>query len=223
MSLINLVPNWAAKPAYRWLNNLLGQARIRQSAAIPKVELQKKHLSNLRVVTDRQAFLENFPHGGVVAEMGVASGDLSAMILNTCKPEVLHLVDFWGSDRYASGRTRVEDRFKKEIETGRVVINLGLSTEVLPRFPDRFFDWIYIDTDHGYEVTAAEMELARTKVKQGGNIAGHDYVTGNWDGGVRYGVVEAVHEFCVKYNWELILLTHETDRHLSFAVREIAK
>ena len=223
MSLINIVPNWAAKPAYRWLNNLLGKARIRQSKAIPKVELRKEHLSNLRVVTDRKAFLEHFPKGGVAAEMGVASGDFSAMILSVCGPQVLHLVDFWGSDRYASGRARVEDRFKKEIAEGKVVIDLGLSTDVMPRFPDRFFDWVYIDTDHGYPVTAAELELARTKVKQGGIIAGHDYVTGNWDGGVRYGVVEAVHEFCVKYGWELILLTHETDRHLSSAIRELAK
>ncbi len=223
MSLINIVPNWATKPAYRWLNNLLGKARIRQSKAIPKVELRKEHLSNLRVVTDRKAFLEHFPKGGVVAEMGVASGDFSAMILAICDPQVLHLVDFWGSDRYASGRAQVEDRFKKEIAEGKVVIDLGLSTDVMPRFPDRFFDRVYIDTDHGYPVTAAELELARTKVKQGGIIAGHDYVTGNWDGGVRYGVVEAVHEFCVKYGWELILLTHETDRHLSFAIRELAK
>ena len=183
---------------------------------VEHVYLDVRHL-------DYEKFLEHFPKGGSVAEMGVASGDFSAMILATCKPQVLHLVDFWGSDRYASGRTRVEDWFKEEIKAGKVVINLGLSTEVLPRFPEHFFDWIYIDTDHGYEVTAAELELARTKVKQGGTIAGHDYVTGNWDGGVRYGVVEAVHEFCVKYNWELILLTHETDRHLSFAIREIAK
>jgi predicted O-methyltransferase YrrM len=102
-----------------------------------------------------------------------------------------------------------------------VHIDLGRSTDVLQRYPDGTFDWVYIDTDHGYSVTAEELELCRLKVKPGGIIAGHDYVTGNWDGGVRYGVVEAVHEFCVRYEWELILLTHETDRHLSFAIRAI--
>ncbi|MEO7082624.1 MAG: class I SAM-dependent methyltransferase [Flavobacteriales bacterium] len=223
MPLINFIPGWIAKPAYRSLNNLVNSARVRQSRSIPRVELEPRHIAHLKIVTDRSAFLKEMPKGGIVAEMGVASGDFSAMILSTSKPEVLHLIDFWGSDRYASGRTRVEDRFKEEIAAGKVVIDLGLSTEVLPRFADRFFDWIYIDTDHGYVVTAAELEVARTKVKQGGILAGHDYVTGNWDGGVRYGVVEAVHEFCVKYNWEIILLTHETDRHLSFAIREIAK
>jgi predicted O-methyltransferase YrrM len=115
----------------------------------------------------------------------------------------------------------VEGRFREEIAAGKVVIDLGLSTDALPKFPDATFDWVYIDTDHGYPITAAELEIARTKVKPGGIIAGHDYVTGNWDGGIRYGVVEAVHEFCVKHDWELILLTHETDRHLSFAIRRI--
>ncbi len=221
MSLINLLPHWLAKPAYRRLNTILGKARARQSRAIPRMELQDKHMGHLRVVPNRTAFLKHMPQGGTVAEMGVASGDFSAMILATNKPQVLHLIDFWGSDRYASGRSTVEQRFSKEIAAGRVVIDLGLSTDVLPRYADNFFDWVYIDTDHGYTVTAAELELARTKVKTGGIIAGHDYVTGNWDGGIRYGVVEAVHEFCVKYDWELILLTHETDRHLSFAIRAI--
>ncbi len=216
-----MLPQGLAKPAYRLLNGLLGKARVRQSKAIPVVELQERHLANLKVVTDRRTFLQYLPKGGTVAEIGVASGDFTAMILEVSRPDVLHLVDFWGSDRYAPGRARVEQRFRQELAAGKVVIDLGLSTEVLPRFADGIFDWLYIDTDHGYPVTAAELELARTKVRKGGIIAGHDYVTGNWDGGVRYGVVEAVHEFCVKYGWELVLLTHETDRHLSFAIREI--
>ena len=221
MSSLDLIPKWLTKPVYRSLNGLLGAARRRQSRAIPVVELEHRHLANLRVVTDRAAFLESMPKGGRVAELGAAFGDFSAMILDICRPQELHLVDFWGSERYGSGRAKVEQRFREEITNGKVVIDLGLSTEVLPRFPDGFFDWLYIDTDHGYEVTAAELELARHKVKKNGLVAGHDYVTGNWDGGVRYGVVEAVHEFCVKYDWELVLLTHETDRHLSFAVRPL--
>jgi predicted O-methyltransferase YrrM len=128
----------------------------------------------------------------------------------------------WSSTRYHGGLEQVvRDKLQREIAEGRVHIDLGRSTDVLQRYPDGTFDWVYIDTDHGYSVTAEELELCRLKVKPGGIIAGHDYVTGNWDGGVRYGVVEAVHEFCVRYEWELILLTHETDRHLSFAIRAI--
>ena len=211
-----------AKPAYRALNDLLGRVRRAQSQAIPKYELSEKHLRELRIVTDRRAFLEQLPKGGIVAEAGVDHGDFSASILEITRPERLHLIDMWSSARYHSGVGElVRARFAKELAEGRVRIDLGLSTDVLARYPDRMFDWIYIDTDHGYSVTAAELKLARHKVKAGGIIAGHDFVTGNWDGGVRYGVVEAVHEFCVEHDWELILLTHETDRHLSFAIRAI--
>lgn len=212
-----------AKPVYRALNGLLGKVRTTQSRAIPKVELKQHHLRNLKVVTDRKAFLEQLPKGGVVAEAGVDHGDFSAMILAITQPQRLHLIDMWSSERYHGGlQTIVRNKFKTEIASGQVQIDLGLSTDVLQRYPDATFDWVYIDTDHGYIVTAAELELCRLKVKPGGIIAGHDYVTGNWDGGVRYGVVEAVHEFCVKYDWELILLTHETDRHLSFAIRKMS-
>jgi hypothetical protein len=58
-------------------------------------------------------------------------------------------------------------------------------------------------------------------MKLGGIIAGHDYIMGNWNAGHRYGVVEAVRAFCLRYNWELIFLTHELDNHPSFAIREI--
>ncbi|MFN3876344.1 MAG: class I SAM-dependent methyltransferase, partial [Flavobacteriales bacterium] len=205
---------------YRALNALLGKVRRAQTRDIPRVELSPSHIANLRVVTDRDAFLEALPKGGVVAEAGVDRGDFSARILAITRPEKLHLIDFWGSARYhASLQDLVRSRFASEIAAGQVRIDLGLSTEVLPRFPDGYFDWIYIDTDHGYRVTAAELDIARRKVKPDGIIAGHDYTTCNWDGGVRYGVVEAVHEFCVKHDWELFLLTHETDRHLSFAIR----
>ena len=186
------------------------------------VELREEHIRNLRVVLDRDALLEALPKGGIVAEAGVDHGDFSEKILKITKPERLHLIDMWSSARYHGGLEKlVRDKFAAELSIGTVRIDLGLSTDVLSRFGDHYFDWIYIDTDHGYTVTAQELELSMTKLKPDGIIAGHDYVTGNWDGGVRYGVVEAVHEFCVKHRWELILLTHETNRHLSFAIRRI--
>lgn len=210
-----------AKPVYRMLNGLLGKARIAQSRSIPLVELEQKHIANLRIVLNREAFLEAMPKGGIVAEAGVDHGDFSARILSINRPKKLHLIDVWSSKRYHDGlQKHVRDRFATQITAGQVQIDLGLSTEVLPGYSDGYFDWIYIDTDHGYRVTADELELARNKVRRGGIIAGHDYITSNFNGGVRYGVVEAVHEFCVRHDWELILLTHETDRHLSFAIRE---
>jgi predicted O-methyltransferase YrrM len=198
--------------------------RTQQSKAIPYVELEPRHMAHLRVVTGRDEFLRQLPTGGRAAEVGVNVGDLSAMILVINQPDRLHLVDCWSSDRYHGDlETRVRERFAPEIAEQRVQIDLGLSWDVLETFPDGYFDWIYIDTDHGYKVTARELPIAGRKVKAGGIVAGHDYVTGNWDGGVRYGVVEAVNEFCVKNDWELVLLTNETHRHLSFGIRKLAR
>lgn len=218
MPLINKL----AKPAYRLLNGALGAIRRQQSRRIPRIELSPGHIGNLRVLIDREALLQWLPKGGVVAEAGVDHGDFSARILEVTKPSKLHLIDAWHSERYHDGLQRhVSDRFAGQIASGLVELNRGLSTVMLSQFPDAHFDWIYIDTDHSYTTTRDELEIARRKVRPSGIIAGHDFITGNWDGGVRYGVVEAVHEFCVRHHWELIALTHETDRHLSFAIRAL--
>lgn len=192
------------------------------SQAIPIFELSEMHIKNAKLLTTREELLELLPKGGIVAELGVDEGEFSKSILGINKPKKLHLVDFWGSKRYNQDKRRkVETRFKKNIEANNLEINLGLSTEVVKGFQDNYFDWIYIDTSHSYKTTIEELELYRSKIKSNGFIAGHDYVMGNWDGMVRYGVIEAVYEFCVKYNWEIIFLTTELNESLSFAIRRI--
>ncbi len=144
------------------------------------------------------------------------------MIININKPKKLHLIDLWGSNRYNQGKRKsVENRFAKMIKENLVEINIGLSTTVVDLFDDFYFDWIYIDTCHSYETTIAELESYRKKVKENGIIAGHDYILGNWNDVVRYGVIEAVNEFCVKYDWEILYLTAELSNNPSFAIRKI--
>jgi hypothetical protein len=115
----------------------------------------------------------------------------------------------------------VKSRFQKEIDSGTVVIIRGPSQIELEKIENGFFDWIYIDTTHSYQQTLKELELCQLKVKNNGIIAGHDYCQGNINKGLPYGVVQAVNQFCMKYNWEFIFLTHETDRKLSFAIKRI--
>jgi hypothetical protein len=221
---MNPLTRYILGPAYRTVDQFMARVRRSQSERIPCVELTQQHIRNLRVVLDREHFLRELPQGAVVAEIGVAQGDFSAQILGVCQPKELHLIDLWGSKRYHGGLGKhVIERFSANIEQGQVRIHQGYSTEVLEGFPDGYFDWIYIDTDHSYALTAAELALGMRKVKRGGIMAGHDFTTANWEGGVRYGVVEAVHEFCVANDWELILLTHETHRFLSFAIRAMVK
>ncbi len=186
------------------------------------MELEEKHLRNLRTVPNRDKMLEFFPKGSTIAEIGVDKGDFSKKILSITKPKVLHLIDSWDSARYSKYELKmVRIRFDEEIASNRVVLHIGESTEELIKFKDGYFDWIYIDTSHEYEQTVKELELSRLKVRDGGIISGHDYCQGNIEKRLKYGVAGAVNNFCVNYDWEIIYLTLDQDLHFSFAIRKI--
>lgn len=217
-----LIPNSIKKFLYaRYRYKIKEENRI-ISERIPKYGLQNKHVQNLQVLADRQELLKSLPQGGIVAELGVDQGEYSELIYKINKPKKLHLIDAWGSSRYNKQKQeQVETRFADQLGRKEVEINLGLSTEVVNKFDDEYFDWMYIDTDHSYKVTKQELELWYPKVKQGGIIAGHDFIIGNWNGMIRYGVIEAVQEFCIKYNWEMVYLTAEFHQAPSFAIKKI--
>lgn len=206
----------------KWYSDFL-QERSTREAQIPKYNLEQKHINKLQVVLDRDAFLKNMPENSVCAEIGVDEGEFSKAILKITKPRKLHLIDAWGDPtRYHDGlKMSVEEKFREEIAKGQVELNVGFSTTVLKGFPDRYFDWVYLDTDHTYKVTADELLILKAKIKHDGIIAGHDYTLGNWPGDCRYGVIEAVHELCVNENWELLYLTCETHQFRSFAIKRI--
>ncbi len=185
-------------------------------------QLQHKHINNLVVLPTRLDMLKQLPKKSIVAEIGVAKGRFSEKILKITEPKILHLIDSWKSKDFGcKARLWVEDKFTDQIKLGTVKLHNGKSVSVLEKFPDKYFDWVYIDTDHTYQTTKNELESCKNKIKDGGIIAGHDYTTRNYRDGRPYGVVEAVNEFCYKFNWQFNFITHETHRHISFAIKEI--
>jgi hypothetical protein len=58
---------------------------------------------------------------------------------------------------------------------GRTLIVKQESVAWLKAQPAASLDFIYIDTTHSYEQTAAELRDARRVVRPGGWISGHDY------------------------------------------------
>lgn len=194
-----------------------------QVDSIPRVKLGRENLAGCQLLLDREELLTVLPSGGVVAELGVDQGAFSAAILGRNQPEQLHLVDIWGDARYNEGKAlQVRERFAPELASGRVQITRALSLEAADRFADETFDWIYIDTDHSYATTIAELRTWAPKVKANGFIAGHDYTMGNFPIGYKYGVIEAVAEFCVEARWKLSYLTADFTESNSFAISRIA-
>ncbi|WNO61811.1 class I SAM-dependent methyltransferase [Rheinheimera sp. MMS21-TC3] len=196
--------------------------REQSTEYIPRIPLLQQHIEQARLITDRQELLQLLPKGGTVAELGVANGDYTKQILNISAPKKLHLIDIWQSERYNETLFQnVCKKFGAELSKGQVQIHRKLSVEAADDFPDHYFDWIYIDTTHCYKGTKAELETYASKIKPGGIIAGHDYTMGNWNSQFRYGVMEAVHEFCVKQGWRIKYMTMDLSENQSFAIEKI--
>jgi len=181
----------------------------------------KQLIRRTRLKFDHRRFLlDLMPKSSVCAEIGVHKGRFSAKILEIVHPRELHLIDPWRHESSAqyeralfggtvdSGQQEMDaryqavvDQFRASIDSGQVNVHRGYSSEVLAEFPDRYFDWIYIDGNHLYEFVMQDLQLALIKSKTGGYITGDDYGRkGWWEGGVE----RAVDEFCRSQPVELI-------------------
>jgi hypothetical protein len=166
----------------------------------------------------RTKFLTKMPMGGIVAEVGVAEGEHARLIRDITKPKRLYLVDPWVSannPNYGSDAMKLisddgvdileEGKFSVGIHKDDIVAMKEYSVEASKKFPDEFFDYVYIDANHSYESVKEDIEHWYPKVKPGGYISGHDYRHGQRSGlAAKYGVVRAVHELLEEYGLELI-------------------
>jgi hypothetical protein len=92
---------------------------------------------------------------------------------------------------------------------------------VVAAFDDAYFDFVYIDTDHSYATTRAELELCNRKVKPDGRIAGHDFSVGNVSRSIPYGVIKACLEHCIVNGWRFEYLTIEGSGNFSYCLRRL--
>ena len=63
-----------------------------------------------------------------------------------------------------------------------------LSVEAAKKIPDKSQDFVFIDADHRYESVKEDIEAWQPKVREGGILCGHDYVSN------RKGCIQAVDE-----------------------------
>ena len=146
-------------------------------------------MQRIKEVQTRQELYLEIPKGGIGAELGVCKGSNSASLLVHTRPEKLYLVDIWtekcpdeGQDwhpqlipSYGDHYSLVSGIFTPEIANGSVELRKEYSTDFLCSLPDDSLDWVYLDSDHHYEVVAHEIDISLNKVKKGGYIMGHDF------------------------------------------------
>lgn len=186
-------------------------------------EINPELLLESRVLTNRECVLPLLAQGMVAAEVGVACGGFSEKILQICKPRSFYAIDifddttvgFWGSTEFRDNNmTHYEyyaDKFRKYIDDGILNMERGLSVEVLKRFPDDFFDYLYLDAGHDYNNVHEDIKEVTRVVKEGGVIQFNDYIYYSYGENMYYGVMQAVNEmvnqtqskvmyYCLSYN-----------------------
>ena len=202
--------------------NEISATRSKILSEIPKFSLNKIHCDSASLVLNRNELIKKMAPNGIVAELGADSGKFSLEIVNVANPKKFIIVDAWNTERYGDDKAKgVAELFDEKINTGQVEIIRSLSVPAAEQFAENYFDWIYIDTDHSYKTTLSELHAYERTIKNGGYICGHDYVMGNWASGYKYGVIEAVAEFCVTKNWKIAYLTADFTENNSFAICKI--
>tara|TARA_A100001391_G_scaffold161521_1_gene120437 strand:+ start:8940 stop:9515 length:576 start_codon:yes stop_codon:yes gene_type:complete len=157
-------------------------------------------LKDCVVLSERTDVFSKMSKNGNVGELGVFDGDGSAEIIKICNPKNLHLFEI--DDKKFD---LLEKRFPQE----NVYLERGDASQNLEKFDDDYFDWVFIDSNHDYNSTKRELEISHKKVGGEGWILLHDYII--WTNPVQkdYGVVPAVNEFIMDYDYRVRYLSLE--------------
>lgn len=146
---------------------------------------------------------------GAGAEIGVKEGNFSERILRRWEGGRLYSIDPWReflSSDYADIANEPQEEqdrlYRSTIRRlmpfqRRSLIWRLTSKEGSELISDQSLDFCYIDADHSYEGVSEDLRLWFPKVRNGGVLAGHDYVSDGdyWFG--KFGVQRAVNEFAV--------------------------
>lgn len=169
----------------------------------------------MKIFDTRTDILKLLDKNKIFVEIGVFKGDFSKQILEICQPSKLYLIDpfdgFTGSgnkDGLNMENINLTEYYNNVLlplyEPNENVVLIKNISEVLLKFEDDYFDYVYIDANHSYEYVKRDLELSYRVVKDGGVIMGHDYTNNGFEG-----VVRAVDEFCLKNYFEISYLTKD--------------
>jgi predicted O-methyltransferase YrrM len=148
----------------------------------------------------REKVSNNQPFTG--CEIGVWKGQTSKVLLSAFPHLIYWMVDSWEHKRNQVGANTQEDMDNgmsiafadtEFASHRRSVISLD-SVKAAKKFPNEFFDFVFIDANHKYKFVKADIEAWWPKVKKGGIAIGHDYNGGKERRGI-WGVKRAIDEF----------------------------
>lgn len=152
--------------------------------------------------TEFGKLLEHFGLSGHAAEVGVAEGRNSQVLIKQPAITKLYMIDAWtkleqkgdggSSQSWHDGNYKEAHERTEQFKSKRIVLK-GLSGEMISQIPDDSLVFAYIDGDHSYKGCYSDLFSIWPKIKRGGVLAGHDYLNMN------YGVNKAVKDFVLNH------------------------
>lgn len=151
-------------------------------------------------------------------EVGVAEGLFSRDMLAWGIPK-LYMVDVWKHTEISGDGSSADEWHSANFKNAqklvssygdKAVILKGLSTNMVRHVPDNSLGLVYLDACHTYECVKADLKAWFPKLVKGGVMAGHDYLM------PKYGVREAVMEFCKEQNYQVHILTEDHKKDAGF-------
>lgn len=174
--------------------------------------MQINHRSDLNLLLKEYNMLDN------VAEIGVAEGRYSLEILNWGVKK-LYLVDIWETMPFygdAAFNQNWHDKNYKEVQErvqdfkDKVIFLKGLSVDMAIHIEDKSLGMVYLDACHTYEAVLKDLTAYLPKLRNGGIMAGHDFL------GKDYGVEQAVIEFGNTHNFKINTIPENSPENASF-------
>lgn len=162
----------------------------------------------------RNDYVLTLPTDIIMCEVGVFKGEFSKILYHQ-QPKELHLIDIFSGYMCSGDKdglnmecTMMENEYGK-LQTyfnnlNNVFLHKGDGNEILNKFSNEYFDFIYIDADHSYDSVLSNLNTALPKLKQFGILAGHDYNPEQFPG-----LVNAVNKFCQDNNLEISIITKD--------------
>jgi len=166
--------------------------------------------------------------------VGVGLGAFSEFLLAELRPTRCVAIDafglhespeVWGNSSASTFGDRSHIQYYAErlaAYKDSLVIEQGLSWEVLARYPDESFDLIYIDAAHDFESVRRDADIAVQKVRSEGILVFNDYTLVDPVNGESYGVVQVVNDLVVRHGWHVVAFALQRHLFCDIAIRRTA-
>lgn len=136
------------------------------------------------------------------AEIGVWSGDYSEILCQGMPGLQLRCVDPWQEYKFynevKNNQARMDDAYSeacRKLKPFGCVIDRRTSIEAARDVADGSLDFVYLDGNHAKDYVLEDLTAWCPKVRVGGIVAGHDFVSRDRKGKAQIEVEQAVTEY----------------------------